>query len=173
MKRLVVALIIVCTSLTTGAVRAMAEGKVALVSLQRALNEVEEGKRAKASLKADFDAKQKQLETMKTNLKTMKDNLDKQKMVLSEEALKTKSLEIQNKFMELQQTAGNYEQELKKKEAESTDKILNALRTAVIALAKSKGYETVFENSGDTVLYSTTAVDITNDLISSYNSGKR
>lgn len=152
---------------------AAAQEKIALVSLQRALNEVEEGKRAKTTLKADFDAKQGQLESLKTNLKKMKDDLDKQKMVLSEEALKTKSGEIQTKFMELQQKAMQYEQELKKKEAESADKILNSLRTLVVNLAKKGGYDLVFENSGEAVLYSAKGVDITAELIKSYNAGQR
>lgn len=172
MKRLVVAFMAVCASLAVGHADVFAQEKIAVVSLQRALNEVEEGKRAKASLKSDFDSKQKEIENMKNSLKKMKDDLDKQKMVLSEEALKTKSLEIQNKFMELQQKAATFEQDLKKREIQSTDKILTSLRTKVIALSKAKGYDLVFENSGDTVLYSTKAVDITADLISAYNSGK-
>ena len=51
----------------------MADGKVAVVDLQRALNEVEEGASAKAALKKEFDAKQKQLDQRQTELKGMKD----------------------------------------------------------------------------------------------------
>lgn len=148
---------------------AQAEEKIALVSLQRALNEVEEGKRAKTTLKADFDAKQKQLEALKADLKKMKDDVDKQKMVLSEEALKTKSNEIQTKFLELQQKAMEYEQELKKKEAESADKILTALKTLVLDLGKKNGYDIIYENSAEVVLYSSKGIDITPELIKVYN----
>ena len=108
---------------------ATAQEKIALVSLQKALNDVNEGKQVKATLKADFDAKQKQLESLKTELKKMRDDLDKQKMVLSEDALKTKAGEMQTKFMDLQNRAVQYENELKKKEAENADRILAHLKT--------------------------------------------
>lgn len=150
---------------------AHAEDKVALVSLQKALNGVEEGKKAMATIKADFDAKQKQLETMKAELKKTRDDLEKQKSVLSQEALKAKADEMQGKFMELQQKAMQYEKELKDKENASVSKILASLKSIVGTVAKSKGYTMVYENSADVVLYSANAVDITADVIAAYNSG--
>src|SRR3989338_8438472 len=103
---------------------AHAEGKVAVVSLQRALNEVEEGKKAKTALQTDFASKQKEIESLKDELKKMRDDVEKQKMVLSEDALKAKSNEMQTKLMNLQQKAGDYEKQLQQKEAESADRIL-------------------------------------------------
>jgi len=44
---------------------ARAEQKIGYVDLQRALNEVEEGKTAKALLQKDFAEKQKQLDSKK------------------------------------------------------------------------------------------------------------
>ncbi len=149
--------------------QAQAQEKLATVSLQRALNEVEEGKKAKDALKADFDAKQKQIESMKTDLKKMKEDLDKQKSVWSADVVKQKTDELQSKFMDLQQKAGDYESELKKKESDSADKILAALKTMVIDLAKKDGYTLLFENSAEFILYSTKGVDITDELIKAYN----
>lgn len=146
-----------------------AQQKVALVSLQSALNQVNQGKRAKATLKADFDSKQKQLESMKGDLKKMRDQLEKQKMVLSENALKTKAGEMQSKFMDLQNKAVQYERELKTKEAESADKILQNLKNVVIEIAKKNSYDIVYENSADVVLYSAQGINITNDVIKAFN----
>ncbi|OGQ08012.1 MAG: hypothetical protein A3G32_07625 [Deltaproteobacteria bacterium RIFCSPLOWO2_12_FULL_40_28] len=149
-----------------------ATGKVALVNLQKALNDVEEGKRAKAAIEADMNTKKKQLDSMKTELKTIRDAIEKDKMVLSKEALQTKTNEIQNKFLELQKKAMEYEQELKQKETASVQKILLALKQQVVSLAKQQGYSMVYENSSETVLYSSDAVDITLELIKAYNSRK-
>jgi len=146
-----------------------AEEKVAIVSLQRALNESEEGKRAKSSLQAERVSKQKELETMKQSLKTMRDNLEKQQAVLSQEAKQQKIAEIQNKFQDFQQKANEYGESLQKKELESTQKIILALRATVIDVAKKQGYDTLYENSSDVILYSKHAVDITSDLIKAYN----
>ncbi len=168
MKRFFVTLVVAFSFF--GINLAHAEGKVATVSLQRALNEVEEGKKAKSSLEADFSAKQKEIESLKTELKTMRDNLEKQKMVLSEEALKTKTNEMQTKLMSLQQKASDYEQQLKQKEADSADKILGNLKLTLISLAKKSGYDMVYENSAGMILYAPNAPDITDDLIKTYNS---
>lgn|SRR3990167_4325682 len=148
---------------------ATAQEKIALVSLQKALNDVNEGKQVKATLKADFDAKQKQLESLKAELKKMRDDLDKQKMVLSEDALKAKAGEMQTKFMDLQNKAVQYENELKQKEAQNADRILSHLRNLTVQLAKEKQYDLVVENSADIVIYSAKAEDITGQLIQRYN----
>ena len=146
-----------------------AQEKIALVNLQRALNEVEEGKKAKATIQADMDVKKKQLESMKAELTKMRGALEKQQVILSKEALQAKANEVQAKFMELQQKALQYDQELKTKEEASVKAILDALKASVIALAKEKKYTLVFENSADVVLYSAGGLDITNELIQIYN----
>ncbi len=45
--------------------QARAEQKIAYVDMQRALNEIDEGKAAKAALKREFDQKQKMLDDKK------------------------------------------------------------------------------------------------------------
>lgn len=170
MKRQWIASFVLGSMLVTGIVHtAKAEGKIALVSLQSALNGVEEGKKAKAALQATFATKQKEIDTLKNDLQKMKDDLDKQKSVLSEDALRAKANEMQAKYADLQQKAMSYEQELKDKESESVQKILEALKTTVQDVAKKGGYDLVFENSAETVLYSTNATDITAEVIKSYN----
>lgn len=148
---------------------AVGQEKIALVNLQRALNEVEEGKKAKAAIQADMEAKKKQLDILKEELKKMRDDLEQKKMVLSKEALDKKANEIQTKFLDLQQKAVQYDQELKQKESESVQKILIALKKMVVDVAKNKGFDIVYENSVETVLYTSKGVDITNDVITAYN----
>ncbi len=172
MKKLVSLMVVVlCGGLLISA-HARAEDKIALVSLQRALNEVEEGKRAMAGIQADAAAKKRELDTLKETLKKMRDDVEKQKMVLTQDALQQKSNEIQGKFMELQQKAMQYDQDLKKKEGESVQKILQRLKDVVVGIAKQGGYDMVYENSAETVLYSSKGVDITPSVISAFNSGK-
>ena len=57
---------------------ARAEQKIAYVDLQRALEETEEGKKAKTKLKTDFEKKQHELDARQEELKKMKQDLDKQ-----------------------------------------------------------------------------------------------
>ncbi|MBX7147737.1 OmpH family outer membrane protein [bacterium] len=152
---------------------AHAEGKVAVVKLQAALNMVNEGKRAMASIKSEIDAKQKELDGLKTTIKTMRDALEKEQMVLSKDALESKTQEIQTKMMELQQKAMDYDTALKKKESDNVAAILGKLKLAVADLAKKGGYDMVYENSADVILYTTNAVDITQELVDAYNKSNK
>lgn len=149
-----------------------AEEKIGLVSLQRALNEVEEGKRAKAKLKKDFEIKKKQIDDLKVEFQALSDGLEKDKLVLSQDALKEKSQALQTKYLDLQNKAASYEQELKTQESDSANKILLALRQVVSDISAKEGYTLVIENSTDTVLFSKNASDITDKVISAYNSKK-
>src|SRR3989338_1267006 len=65
--------------------------KVAVVDFQLALNNVEQGKKAKAALKIEFDSKQKKLDLMQKELQTMKEDIEKQRVVLSESSLRSKN----------------------------------------------------------------------------------
>ena len=83
--------------------------KIGYVDMMRALNEVNEGKTAKAKLEADGKAKKKKLEIMQAELKKMKEDLDKQSLILSKEALAEKQAKFQQKFVDLQRTTMEFE----------------------------------------------------------------
>lgn len=171
MKRiLIVAVLISSVMLGRGAI---AQEKVGLVDLQKALNEVEEGKAAKARLKAEFDAKQKTLDALQNDLKAMKDNLEKQKLVLSQDALKQKEIEYRDKFIELQKKLAEFRADLQQKEAQYTGDIIIALKKLVSEVGARDKYTLVFEKGQDVVLYAPTSTDITPALIQLYNSKPR
>lgn len=148
---------------------ATAEEKIAIVSLQKALNDVNEGKKAKEKLKKEFAQKKKEIDKEKANLQKEADALQKQGSVLSREAMQSKTQALQKRFMELQTKAANYERELKMAELESANKIIASMRGLIEELAKKGGYTLVLENSTETVLFAPNAKDITKDLIALYN----
>lgn len=143
--------------------------KIAVVSMQLALNEVDEGKRAKEKIQEELNAKKKQLESMRVSIQQMKDDFDKKRVVLSKEAQETQAKDLQTKFAEFQQKVVEFDRELSTKESESVQKILVALKKLVIEMAEAKGLDIVYENSAETVLYSKNALDLTQELITTYN----
>lgn len=171
MKKLLITAVLLTSVLAGHSL--MAQEKIGLVDLQRALNEVEEGKAAKARLKSEFDAKQKTLDALQNDLKAMKDNLEKQKMVLSQDALKQKEIEYRDKFVELQKKLAEFRGELQQKEAQYTGDIIMALKQLVGEVAAKDKYTLVFEKGQDVVLYAPTASDLTPALIQLYNSKPR
>jgi Outer membrane protein len=145
--------------------------KIGLVDFQRALNEVEEGKRAKAALKAQFDQKQNSLTAKQESLKTLKDQLETQRAALSADAIKKKEAEYRDQFLELQKTLAMYRNEMATKEAELTQTIVKRLRNVVASIGAKDGYNLIFEASQDALLYAPNATDLTPQVISGFNSG--
>lgn len=168
MKKILIALVVLST-LGLGKM-AVAQEKVGLLDLQKALNEVEEGKAAKARLKSEFDQKQKTLDALQNDLKAMKENLEKQKLVLSQDALKQKEVEYRDKFIELQKKLAEFRGELQQKEAQYTGDIIIALKQLVGELGARDKYTLIFEKGQDVVLYAPNATDLTPALIQLYNS---
>ncbi len=171
MKKLitVASVLLVLVGFSTTPLKAQ-EVKVGLVDFQKALNEVEEGKAAKARLKSEFDQKQKSLDALQTDLKNKKDELEKQKLVLSQDAMQQKENEYRGKFMELQKKLTDFRMELQQKEADYTGNILNSLRQIVQEIGNKDKYTLIFEKGQDVVLFAPTANDLTGQIISTYNS---
>jgi outer membrane protein len=143
--------------------------KIAIVNLQRALNEVDEGKKTMSALEAEKNAKKKELETAAADLEKMRQDLDKQKAVLSKDALQSKLTEMETKYSDLMKKRMDYGQQLATKENDSVGKIIQSLKSIVVDLAKKKGFDIVYENSTETILFANNATDITNDVIQAFN----
>ena len=79
-----------------------ADPKIGYVNLQAAMNDVEEGKAAKAELKKEFDQKQRVLDDKQNELKKLKEDLDKQAIVMSEETKREKQMDFERRVMEVQ-----------------------------------------------------------------------
>ncbi|MSP60204.1 MAG: OmpH family outer membrane protein [Myxococcales bacterium] len=147
---------------------ARADVKIGYVDLQRALEETEEGKKAKTKLKAEFEKKQKELDGRQEELKKMKLDLDKQAPILKPDALQAKQGELQQKLMGLQETYMRLQKDLQEKEAAETGRIFKKMKSVIAQIAQSEGITYVFEaNTG--ILYAPPANDFTNELIRKYN----
>lgn len=145
--------------------------KIGLVDFQKALNDVEEGKRAKASLKAQFEQKQNALTAKQDSLKALKDQLETQRTTLNPDAMKAKEAEYRDKFLDLQKTLTQFRSEIATKEAEMTQNIIVKMRGIVQGVGQKGGYNLIFESSQDAVLYAPGATDLTAQVVAAYNSG--
>lgn len=154
----------------TGADAVSGGSKVGFVDLNRALNEVNEGKKAKAQLEADGKAKKAKLEIMQNELKKMKEDLDKQRPVLSADVLKQKEGTLQQKFMELQKMSMDFEKEFADKENNYIKPISDKLQKIVQDIGAKEGYMMIVPR--EMALYSLPGTDLTEKVVSAYNSSK-
>jgi outer membrane protein len=156
-------------ALALGAVpgHAHAEGRIAFVDLQRALNSVDEGKAAKESLKREFDQKQKLLDDKKTEFDRLRQDFEKQSVVMSDDARKQKQGELERKGMELQSFFVQLQKELSEREREATRGIFDKMHVLVREIAEQEGVSVVV--GAEALVYADPALDLTNELVRKYN----
>ena len=147
---------------------ARAEQKIGFVDLQRALNEVDEGKAAKALLKRDFDEKQKQLDVKKAEFDKLQADVEKQAVVMSDAAKKDKAAELDRRARELQGLFVQLQKDLSDRERDATKGIFDRMAVVVRDIAESDGFTIVLEKNAG-VVYAPPSLDLTNELIRKYN----
>jgi outer membrane protein len=170
MKNLrLLAALVVAALLAPVAVHAQNQTKIGIVDLQRALNEVEEGKIAKAQLKRDFEQKQKQLDSKQEELRKMKGELDKQAVVMAEDAKRAKAAEFERKLMETQQFYADLQKNLSESEQKATGGIIEKMAKLTGEIAEAEGLTLVLSRNDAGILYAPPSLDITNELVRKYN----
>jgi outer membrane protein len=148
---------------------ARAEMRVAVVDVQRAVMQTEDGLRAQANLKKLFDSRQQELNRKQTELQKQKEEIEKQTRVLSKEALQKRADEWQKQMVELQSVFVEYNKELEKKQKEITDPIFERVMGIVKRLATTENFDLVIDKQ--TVAYVRTDLDLTDKAVQIYNSG--
>ena len=148
---------------------AAAQSKIAFVDLEYALNNVEEGKKAKAVLEQDFKRKKDALEATRANLVRMENELSGQKLVLSAEALTQKENELASAKSRYDAEKKSAYEEWQKKEANLTRDLLERLTEIVQQIGKDGGYSFILERHDASVLYAQENIDLTKTVIDKFN----
>jgi outer membrane protein len=167
MQKLSVGLLAVAALGLVPPAAARAEAKVAYVDLQRALDEVEEGKAAAASLKKEFEQKQKMLDTKRSELEKLGADLDKQAAVMTDQARKERQGELEKKGLELQSLFVQLRKELSDREMEAMRPIRDKMLAIVREIASQEGVSLVLQAGA--LVYAEPSLDITNELVRKYN----
>jgi outer membrane protein len=151
-----------------GSVGARAELKIGYVDLQRAMLEVEDGRRAKAKLQGLVDQQKKNIDREQDKLLKEKDDFEKQFKQMRPEDRVKRQTDLSQRAFELSQRWEKEREELAKRERTETQAIIDRLMPIVTRIAQREGMTFVFEkNKG--ILYAPTYLDITNELVRVYN----
>lgn len=154
---------------TAVASSAMADVKLGYVDLQRALLEVAEGQAAKARLKGEMDKKKGELDAEQAKLTDDKAVLDKQGAMMSEEVRTQKFSDWQKRLYEVMQKAQRVQAELQEKERTELKKIFERMDLIIAAIAQREGLTMVFEKTDSGLVYAPPSLDLTNELVRTYN----
>ncbi len=160
--------IIVAFALVGSAARA-SEFKAAYVDIQRAVQEVEEGKAAKTRLQGMADIKQKAFEKEQNALKAEVDAYTKQKATMDDKVASAKEVELQKKMYEFQQRAEKLRLDLADSERKELGTIFPKLEQLLGQIAQREGLTMVFDRSSSGLAWAPASLDLTNELIRMYN----
>jgi outer membrane protein len=150
------------------AVPVRAQGmKIGYVDVQRAVQEVEEGKAARARLQAELQQKRGDLERKRADLEKMRADYDKQAPVLSDDAKRKRQEDLQKAFVDAQGAAGQMQEELSGKEQEAMRNISQRLLQVVAEISDKDGFTFVLDKAA--LLYAPAASDVTNEVVRRYN----
>ena len=141
-----------------------------VVDMQKIILSVEEGKTARKQLETEIQAKEKELGKQKQELDEMNKAWQQQAAVLSEEARMNKQKEFQEKFLALRQAEMDFQNQIKQKEQKATQQIAIKVAGIVEKIARDKNLEAVYETNTSGLLYLKNPLDLTPDIIASYNS---
>ncbi len=141
--------------------------KFAVVDVQRAVMENEDGLRAQATLKKYFDKRQQELDKKQAQLQKEREELEKQQKTLSPQAFEKKLADWQRKMVELQTIFVEYNKELQQKQNELTQPIYTKITAVLRRIAAQEGYDAILEKA--TVPYMRNDLDLTDRVIQTYN----
>jgi outer membrane protein len=140
-------------------------GRVAVVDMQRILNETASGKQARQDLETSSTAKQKKLDKRRVKLEEDQGKLASLKgdaQLEAQEKLQRDYYELQSMYMTLQQ-------ELAEQEAQTLEKMYKNCQELAKDLAKDFSLDLVLIRDQSTVLYVATGVDLTEEVIKRYD----
>jgi len=140
---------------------------IGYVDVQRAVQEVDEGKAARARLQTELQQKRADLEKKRADLEKMKADYDKQAPVLSEDAKRKKQEDLQKAFIEAQNAGQQMQEELSGKEQEAMQTISKRLIQVVAEVSDKEHFTFVLDKAA--LLYAPAASDVTNEVVRRYN----
>jgi len=155
----------------TGA--AHAEGlKVAVIDVNRILNESEAGKVAKKRMEDRYEELKKKIDGKQDEARKIKEEIDKQKILLGKEKLKEKEDALNGKVGELRQLTQEAEKEMQTRQAEQTREVLKIVEAQLEKTVTDEKIDLVFDRNQGGVVHFNPALDITAKVLEMVNKEK-
>jgi len=139
--------------------------KLAMVDMQRVLNETKAGRRARKELEESSKTKQSKLEKKQAKLEKDAAGLNS----LSGQQLAEAQERLQKEYMEVQNMAAALEQELATEHNKLLQKMYENSQSIVAELAAKLGLDLVLVRDQMTVIYAQEGFDITDTVVEQYD----
>lgn len=147
--------------------------KIGVVDLQAVLEKCEAGKAAISKLQAEFKSLKEKLDKKKQAIDKLRAQLEKQKLMLTQEAQIDKELEYKQKVQEFKTLYSTYQQKMQIKERQLREPIVKELEKVLKKYGKEKNFTLIIDKRNSGVVYNSSTVDITKEVIVEFNKAWR
>ena len=144
-----------------------AQAKIAVISLQRAVLDTAEIKKAQTELEAKFKPRQEQMDKLSKELQGIQNQLQSLQGKLTPQAEQELTVQGQRKQRELQRLSEDLQADVDRERNEILGRSGQRMQAVVKQLAEEKGYDVVVDVN-DTVFYKP-ALEITKDAVAAYD----
>jgi outer membrane protein len=141
--------------------------KIGLIDTQKILQESQAAKDARALILEDIKEKRGLFNQKQEKVRAMEEELEKAGKNLAEQALKERREELNKEIKNLQRLKADLEEELNKKNAELTQKILREVMDIVRTFTRNEKYTLILETKS--VVSADDAINVTDQIIKLYD----
>lgn len=147
----------------------LAQVKIAVVDLQKAIASSSVGKKAQKDYEAEVKAAQSSLDKKKETFEEQKEAYENQKESLNEKAREEKEEKLLSTQRDLKRSFQDAQEKLRRKNSVIIEDLLKDLKTVVEQIAQNGDYTIVLDKGAQSVLYSSESIDITETVIEKFD----
>lgn len=168
MRRSAPRVLVLCAALlalAAGPLEALAQARVVVVDLQRALLSTEAGRAARDRLMATYNSRQRELDLRQQRLRDESSRFEQESSQLTPDERRRRQELLSRELASLQQDFSAYQAELQRREQEASGALLAQLRGLLPELRQRHGAEAVVERSAVLEGAVPANADLTEELI--------
>jgi outer membrane protein len=145
--------------------------KIGVISIQGAIVGTKEGQKASQELDAKFQPKNKEFETRRNEIASLQDQYNKGGTVMAEDKRNQLARDIDEKKKRLDRDVQDAQEELQNEQQRLLSSLGQRMLAVIEKYAKDNGYSVILDDSNPNtpVLFASSAIDITQDIISLYD----
>jgi len=172
MKKTAVVVVAVLAAVLFAGTSVAQEIKIAVIDVNKVLNQSEAGMVAKKKMEARYEELKKDIDAKQEDARKLKDEIDKQKVMLGKDKLKEKEDALAAKVADLRRITQESEKEMQERQGELTRDVLKQIENQVDIVVKAEKYDLVLERSGG-VVYVAESMDITDRVLQLINNSSQ
>jgi len=151
---------------------AAAAGKVGVISIRQAIVATAEGKQASAELQSQFAPRQTELENMNKQVNDLRQRLQACEGKCSQDQIASLTQQGQRVAAQLERKQNEYQEDVNAAQGDVIDRIGRKMVDVIDRYSRENGYSVILDSSSQNtpILYASTQVDITQDIIRQFDS---